>query len=339
MAKHSSLAELNTLRLKARAEELIQVTSLEQLSGLLADARDKPIEVLGGGSNVILQGWLPGLILIMGLKGRTLCADDGRRVVIRVGAGENWHDFVVWCHHKGLHGMANLALIPGSVGAAPIQNIGAYGVEVADKIRAVHVLDRGTGERTVLTPQDCEFGYRDSVFKTPRGAQWIITEVEFELDRNAPVEASYPLLSARLAKAELTHDAVLAAVMSIRRERLPDPVVTPNVGSFFKNPVISDSACKALQHKVPDVPAFPSAGGGFKISAAWLIDQLGWRGVERDGVKVSDDHALVLIGTGATTAGPWLTLAAEIAASVTEAFAVNLQLEPRILGAPTETLR
>lgn len=338
MAKHSSLAELNTLRLEARAEELVRVTSVEQLSGLLAGNRDKPIEVLGGGSNVILQEWLPGMVLIMDLKGRTLCADDGRRVVLRVGAGENWHEFVVWCHHRGLHGMANLALIPGSVGAAPIQNIGAYGVEVADKIRAVHVLDRGSGERTVLSPQDCEFGYRDSVFKTPRGAQWIITEVEFELDRNAAVEASYPLLSDRLAKAELTHDAVLAAVMSIRRERLPDPVITPNVGSFFKNPVISDSACKALQNKAPDVPAFPSASGGFKISAAWLIDQLGWRGVEREGVKVSDNHALVLIGTGATTAEPWLKLAAEIAASVTEAFSVNLQLEPRILGAPSETL-
>ncbi len=139
MAKHSSLAELNTLRLEARAEELVRVTSVEQLSGLLAGNRDKPIEVLGGGSNVILQEWLPGMVLIMDLKGRTLCADDGRRTVLRVGAGENWHEFVVWCHHQGLHGMANLALIPGSVGAAPIQNIGAYGVEVADKIRAVHL--------------------------------------------------------------------------------------------------------------------------------------------------------------------------------------------------------
>jgi UDP-N-acetylmuramate dehydrogenase len=336
MTKNVSMRTLNTLALEAVAEELIHVTAMDQFEKFLPEMSQRPIEILGGGSNVILERTVPGLVLVIALKGRTLCADDGRRAVLRIGAGENWHDLVVWCHHQGLHGLANLALIPGSVGAAPIQNIGAYGVEVADRIRRVHVVDRWTGERTVLSSGDCDFGYRDSLFKRPEGAKWIITQVELELDREAPVEASYPLLSQRLADAELTHDAVLAAVISIRRERLPDPIVTPNVGSFFKNPIVSGHECDVLRQQAPEVPAFPMPGGAFKIPAAWLIDQLGWRGVERRGVKVSEGHALVLVGAGALTAEPWLALAGEIAASVADRFGVNLQLEPRVLGAPAK---
>ena len=208
----------------------------------------------------------------------------------------------MWCHHQGFHGLANLALIPGSVGGAPIQNIGAYGVEVAECIEAVHAVHRQTGERECLSREDCEFRYRDSVFKHEAGVQWIITEVDFVLDREALVEASYPTLRVRLSEAELTHDAVLAAVISIRRERLPDPVITPNVGSFFKNPVISQQI-STFATKLPEVPCIPR-NDAVKISAAWLIDQLGWRGEERDGVKVSDDHALVLEGCGARSAAP-----------------------------------
>jgi UDP-N-acetylmuramate dehydrogenase len=269
----------------------------------------------------------------MAIKGREVLSDDGTQVVIRVGAGESWHDFVVWCHHQGFHGLANLALIPGSVGGAPIQNIGAYGVEVAERIEAVHVVHRHTGERACLSRDDCEFRYRDSVFKHSAGVQWIITEVDFVLDREAVVEANYPTLRARLSEAELTHDAVLAAVISIRRERLPDPVITPNVGSFFKNPVISQQDIDILRQNFPEIPVYPASGDAVKISAAWLIDQLGWRGEERDGVKVSDDHALVLEGCGARSAAPWLALAEDIAASVREAYDVSLELEPRVIGA------
>jgi UDP-N-acetylmuramate dehydrogenase len=196
------------------------------------------------------------------------------------------------------------------------------------------VIHRQTGERACLSREDCEFRYRDSVFKHEAGAQWIITEVDFVLDREAPVEANYPTLRARLSEAELTHDAVLAAVISIRRERLPDPVITPNVGSFFKNPVISQQDIDVLRQNFPEVPVYPASNDAVKISAAWLIDQLGWRGEERDGVKVSDDHALVLEGCGARSAVPWLALAEAIAASVKEAYNVSLELEPRVIGAP-----
>jgi UDP-N-acetylmuramate dehydrogenase len=336
MPAHGDLTALNTLGLTATAR-LVPVTSSSELDSALSDAQSRgPIHVLGGGSNVLLQSVIPGTLLHMGIKGRSLRADDGRFAVVCVGAGENWHDFVLWCHHRGLHGLANLALIPGSVGAAPIQNIGAYGVEVAQWIRTVHVTDRLTGRRAQLSREACQFAYRDSVFKREEGAHWIVTAVEFALDRQAVVEAAYPSLRARLSDAPLSHDAVLAAVMSIRRERLPDPMVTPNVGSFFKNPLLSRAQADALAQSEPGLPVFPAPEGLVKVSAAWLIERLGWRGVERDGVKVSDDHALVLVGCGATSAIPWLALADDIRSSVSAAFGIRLELEPQLLGSPAE---
>ena len=334
MTAGTDLTALNTLQLQATAQHLVTVTSVDQLQAEIAALEEGAVtHVLGGGSNVILCDHLPGTTLLMAIRGREVLSEDGTKVAIRVGAGESWHDFVVWCHHQGFHGLANLALIPGSVGGAPIQNIGAYGVEVAERIEAVHVVHRHTGERACLSRDDCEFRYRDSLFKHSAGAPWIITEVDFVLDREAAVEADYPSLRARLSEAALTHDAVLAAVISIRRERLPDPVITPNVGSFFKNPVISQQNIDILRQNFPEMPVYPAPNGAVKISAAWLIDQLSWRGEERDGVKVSDDHALVLEGCGARSAAPWLALAKDIATSVKDAYEVSLELEPRVIGA------
>ena len=333
MTATANLAALNTLQLAATAQRLVTVTSQEQLRAELAQAgAAEPINVLGGGSNVILHETLPGTTFLMSIMGREVLSDDGRHVIARAGAGESWHEWVLWCHHHGFHGLANLALIPGSVGAAPIQNIGAYGVEVAQCIQAVHATHRDTGEGAVLSPKKCEFRYRDSVFKHPQGEGWIITAVDFALDRGAPVEANYPTLRARLSEAELTHDAVLASVIAIRRERLPDPVITPNVGSFFKNPVISLHDVDILRQNFPEVPVYPGSDAGMKVSAAWLIDQLGWRGKERDGVRVSSDHALVLEGCGASSALSWLSLAEAISGSVEDAYGVSLELEPRVMG-------
>ncbi|MDA8985807.1 UDP-N-acetylmuramate dehydrogenase [Luminiphilus sp.] len=332
-----NLSGRNTLGLKAQADRVVLITDGVQLEQALTEARPfGPITLLGGGSNVVMHPVQPGTVLLMNILGRELRADDGHRVILRVGAGENWHELVLWCHHHGLHGLANLALIPGSVGAAPIQNIGAYGVEVSQFIRAVHVMDRETLATQVLAPESCQFRYRDSCFKHQEGAQWIITAVDFQLDRNAPVCLEYPALKERLSAADPTHDAVLAGVMSLRQEKLPDPVVTPNVGSFFKNPVLSQEEGDALRNNASGVPLFAGPQGGVKVPAAWLIDQLGWRGVEKQGVKVSDAHALVLVGCGAQTAEPWLTLAADIVASVESAFGLTLELEPRVLGHPEQ---
>ena len=330
-----NLSGHNTLGLTAQADRVVNITHEAQLEQALIDARPfGSMTVLGGGSNVVLHPVQPGTVLLMNIKGRELRADDGSRVVLRIGAGENWHELVLSCHHHGLHGLANLALIPGSVGAAPIQNIGAYGVEVAQFIRAVHVIHRETLATTVLSPESCQFRYRDSCFKHEEGAQWIITAVDFQLDRAAPVCVEYPALKERLQVADPTHDAVLACVMSLRQEKLPDPVVTPNVGSFFKNPILSQEEGDRLRQTVLGMPLFAGPEGGVKVSAAWLIDQLGWRGVEKQGVKVSEAHALVLVGCGAQTAEPWLALATEIVASVEGAFGVTLEMEPRVLGLP-----
>ena len=332
---NGNLSGRNTLGLTAHADRVVAITQASQLEQALTDARPfGPVTVLGGGSNVVMHPVQTGTVLLMDIKGRALRSDDGAQVVLRVGAGENWHDLVLWCHHHGLHGLANLALIPGSVGAAPIQNIGAYGVEVAQCIRAVHVIHRQTLATTALSPESCQFRYRDSCFKHEDGAQWIITAVDLQLDRKAPVCLEYPALKERLQSADPTHDAVLAGVMSLRQEKLPDPVVTPNVGSFFKNPVLTQEEADILRRRALDVPLFPESEGRTKTSAAWLIDQLGWRGVEKQGVKVSEAHALVLVGCGAQTAAPWLSLAADIIASVEGAFGLTLEMEPRVLGRP-----
>ena len=333
----ADLSQLNTLKVNARAEHLVTVTSAEELEAALSDIpAEAPVQVLGGGSNVIVHDTLPGTTILIAIKERTVLSRSGDTAIVRAGAGENWHEWVLWCHHSALHGLSNLALIPGSVGAAPIQNIGAYGVEVGQFIHGVHVIHRRTGERAVLSPVDCDFHYRDSVFRHERGKEWIINAVDFALSAEAAVQANYPTLRARLRDAELTHDAVLASVISIRRERLPDPVITPNVGSFFKNPIVSLQVANGLRQRHPEIPVFPVEDGQVKISAGWLIDQLGWRGEERSGVRVSADHALVLEGCGAETATPWLGMAEAIHDSVLEAYDVSLEIEPRVMGSPAE---
>ena len=331
----TDLSQLNTLRVNSRAEHLVTVTSAEELEAALSEIpAEAPIQVLGGGSNVILHETLPGTTILIAIKERRVLSQSGNTAIVRAGAGENWHEWVLWCHHSAFHGLANLALIPGLVGAAPIQNIGAYGVEVEHFIHSVQVTHRRTGERVALSPGDCHFRYRDSVFKHERGKEWIITAVDFELASDAPVQANYPALKVRLRHAELTHDAVLASVISIRRERLPDPVIRPNVGSFFKNPVVPLEVADGLLLGHPEIPLFPVEEGQVKISAAWLIDQLGWRGEERSGVRVSADHALVLEGCGADSAAPWLAMAEAIHDNVLEAYGVSLEVEPRVIGSP-----
>jgi len=288
---------------------------------------------LGEGSNVVVAGDLQAMVLRQRTPGIRLLEDHGSNVVLRVGAGENWHALVQWTLRQGLFGLENLALIPGTVGAAPIQNIGAYGVELAPFVAAVHAVGIDDGEALTLSRLECTFGYRDSIFKRELRERVVITAVDLCLGRTPALNIDYPALSAALAGrdvAALTPHDVFEAVVNIRRARLPDPAAEPNVGSFFKNPVIAAEQAGDLAHRFPDIPLFPLAEGGFKTSAAWLIDYCGWKGRRRGGVGVHPGHALVLVNYGSDSGVELLSLAAEIADSVERTFAVALEIEPRI---------
>ena len=271
-------------------------------------------------------------------RGDALCVldDDGTHATVRAEAGANWHGVVRWTLDQGLCGMENLALIPGTVGAAPIQNIGAYGVEVGESVHAVDVFEPASGRYARLTREDCAFAYRDSLFKREAG-RYVVMAVEFRLARSAAVRTGYAGIRDELAAAGIespTPLQVFDAVCAIRSRKLPDPAVIGNAGSFFKNPIVPRAQAEALAAAHPPLPVFPGAGAeSRKLPAAWLIEACGWKG-QRDGdAGVSEGHALVLVNHGTATGAQLLALARRIAGSVHARFGVALEPEPRIVGA------
>ena len=330
-----NLRRYNSLALAGHATALVEAGSDEEVRLACRWAREREMAVipLGEGSNVVIAGELNAMVLRQRTRGIRLLEDDGNGVLLRVGAGENWHAFAQWTLQQGLFGLENLALIPGTVGAAPIQNIGAYGVELAPFVQAVQALRIEDGEAMTLSRRECAFGYRDSVFKRELRDAVVITAVDLRLERTPSLNTEYPALAAALAGHDvsaLTPQDVFEAVVNIRRARLPDPAVEPNAGSFFKNPVIEAEQAGALAVRFPDIPLYPQTGGRFKTSAAWLIDYCGWKGRRRGQVGVHPGHALVLVNYGSGSGTELLSLAAEIAGSVEKAFAVSLEIEPRI---------
>ena len=336
--RDADLSDRNSLRLPARAAWLAEVADAAALPAVLADPRVAAGEllVLGGGSNLLFADDLAGVALAVGDDAVTVVADEGDDVVVRAGAGRGWHGFVLQTLALGLSGLENLSLIPGTVGAAPIQNIGAYGVEVDRRVHAVEAWDREAGRLERLDAADCGFAYRDSRFKREPG-RWIVTAVEFALSRRPRLELGYAGIGAELKTmgiAAPTPAQVSEAVCRIRRRKLPDPVLLPNAGSFFKNPVIGAAQAEALVAAHPGLPCFGAGDPGLrKLSAAWLIDAAGWKG-HRDGdAGVAPGHALVLVNHGDASGAQLLALARRIADSVRARFGVALEPEPRIVGA------
>jgi UDP-N-acetylmuramate dehydrogenase len=345
----------NTFGVPACAPLLVEVADAAALPGLFHDGvlDDGPVLVLGGGSNLLFAGDPEGVVLALGGQhiGLLDARDTGEgRVVVRADAGVQWHALVTWTLSHGLAGLENLALIPGTVGAAPIQNIGAYGVEVCETIHAVEAFDRhGAGMRR-LAPGECAFSYRDSLFKREPG-RFVVTAVEFALSRDAAPRLDYSGIGQELAAMGVggapRAAQVAEAVIRIRRRKLPDPAVVGNAGSFFKNPIVPAAVADALRERSPALPVFPVApfpadaaahgetgdGGLRKLSAAWLIDACGWKGHRRGDAGVSDAHALVLVNHGGASGSQLLELARDIAGSVRERFDVALEPEPRIVGA------
>ena len=338
LADNVSLAGRNTFRVPARAAMMADVARADALAELFEFAmlRDGPVLVLGEGSNLLFAGDFPGVAICLTMAGCRLVADDGDSALVRAEAGMNWNDLVGWTLGRGLAGLENLALIPGTVGAAPIQNIGAYGVEVGEFVDSVEAFNRDTGQVKQLAAADCGFGYRDSVFKRAAD-RWVVTALQLRLPRKREPRLDYAGVREELA-AMGAGDAprpsqVAEAISRIRTRKLPNPALLGNAGSFFKNPVVAAATADALKADHPTLPVFPAGDGERKLSAAWLIETCGWKAFRDGDAGVAAQHALVLVNHGQATGAQLLDLARRIAASVRERFGVTLEPEPRIIGA------
>lgn len=291
-----------------------------------------PLLVIGGGSNLLLTGDVQALVLRMASRGLRVLVDDGERVVVEAEAGEVWHDFVLWTLAQGFAGLENLSLIPGTVGAAPMQNIGAYGVEIKDVFAGLTALDRQSGELRDFTLAECDFGYRDSLFKQHPG-RWLILRVRFALSRAASLHLEYGPVRQRLIEQGVdlpSASDVSRAISSIRSEKLPDPAVLGNAGSFFKNPVVSSVLAAELKLAYPNLIGYPQADGQVKLAAGWLIEAAGWKGFRDADAGVHRLQSLVLVNYGAATGLQLLALAQRIQADIAQRFAVQLEMEPNV---------
>lgn len=332
---NADLSAKNSFGFNVNAERYLQVGSVPELKAALDEVQEYnwPLLILGGGSNLVLRDKIPGAVISVNFTGINILADEDDQAIVEVGAGENWHNFVGRSLEMGLHGLENLALIPGSVGAAPVQNIGAYGVELKDCFHSLTAFDRQTSEVVQLNIQDCQFSYRDSVFKSAEYGRYVILTVRFCLSSTFMPNLSYGGLADALKKQGIDEPSamdVYAAVCAVRSAKLPVPTEVGNAGSFFENPVISNAHLEDLRGEFPNIVGYPDGEEHHKVAAGWLIDQLGWKGHRGEGVGVYQNQALVLINTGGGDADRLLALADKIKASVKQAYNIDLRIEPRI---------
>ncbi len=336
------LQSLNTLAVPSCAEFFTVLEKAADLPEVLAQARQSnwTVRVLGEGSNVVFAEQLDGLLIKQRCCGISVVEEDAQSVVLAVAAGENWHQFVQWCLQQGYYGLENLALIPGTVGAAPIQNIGAYGVEVGGFLRSVQARELATGKQLLLSRRDCKFDYRDSIFKRELRDQLIIEVVQFRLSKVPQPVYAYPSLAQWLEQQGLdtpTPEQVFEAVVAVRSSRLPDPAEIPNAGSFFKNPRVDEAMLQQLLQAYPELPHYADEGraappNSYKLAAAWLIEYCGFKERSNAAVRVHPQHALVLINPQRHPAREILSLAGEIVSAVKTEFGLLLEQEPRSYG-------
>ncbi|MGH8042580.1 MAG: UDP-N-acetylmuramate dehydrogenase [Rudaea sp.] len=334
VVENAALDGRNTFRVLARAQLLIDVSDPAKLPDLFALPALKagPVLVLGAGSNVLFTRDWPGVVVSPVATGIRIVEDRGDTTLVRVCAGENWNDFVHWSLGHGFVGLENLALIPGNVGAAPIQNIGAYGVEVCEFIAVVEAYDRSAGTFVRVANAECGFAYRDSLFKREPN-RFVVTAVEFLLPRSHVLHLDYAGVREELAAMKIhTPTALLVAeaVSRLRLRKLPNPALIGNAGSFFKNPVVDANLAEDLRRKHPEIPAWP-APGGLKLSAAWLIEACDFKGLREDDAAISSQHALVLVNHGHATGAQLWALAQRVMGSVHARFGVALEPEPRVI--------
>ena len=328
-----SLQKLNTFGIAAQATHFLPVVELAQLTAIRNDLSlsKLPRLILGGGSNLVLSDQIDALVLQMCLQGKKMLSEDTEFYYVQAAAGENWHDFVMWTLHQGWSGLENLSLIPGTVGAAPIQNIGAYGVEIQDVFHQLEAFDFETGEVVVMDKAACSFAYRDSVFKQHLRDRMVILYVTFALPKLWQAKLAYADVAKWLEQAKILQpDAkdVSDAIIAIRQAKLPDPRVIGNVGSFFKNPVVSALQRYSLLERYPGLVSYLQTDGKFKLAAGWLIEQAGWKGRNLGAAGVYEKQALVLVNRGNATGAEVRALAQQIRADVLSKFGVELDIEP-----------
>lgn len=332
-----SLAQLNTFGIPCIAQQFAEIQHTSDLTKVLQAAGfPEKVLLLGGGSNVLLPDHFPGLVIHNRVKGMEVIAQEGYEVVISAGSGVNWHELVLWTIRQGFSGIENMALIPGTVGAAPIQNIGAYGIELQDVFESLTVVDMRSGASQEFSAEDCHFGYRDSIFKKKSVAgKFYLSKIKLRIKHsNHQVNTSYGALQSQLAQWKIespTAADVAAAVISIRRSKLPDWRQYGNAGSFFKNPVISMSEWNNLKQSYPDAPHYPVGEQEIKVPAGWLIDQAGWKGKSIGKVGCYKNQALVIVNHGGASGQEIYDFSTQVAESVKEKFGVELEREVRLI--------
>ena len=330
------LASRNTLALPGRAALYARISAAGQLAQLAGKIPGRGF-ILGGGSNLLLTGDYDGLLLQMAITGRELAGEDGDAWYVRAGAGESWHEFVDWTLAQGWPGLENLALIPGTVGAAPVQNIGAYGSEAGERIHSLLACDTRSGETLRFDREQCRFGYRDSVFKhngDHLDARYAITEVTFRLPKSWRPVTRYGEVEAELAAREIASpDArqIFDAIVAIRQRKLPDPAQLPNAGSFFHNPLVDAATAQRLLAAHPGLPCYAQPDGRSKLAAGWLIERAGWKGRDLGPVGMFEKQALVLVNRGGATGSDVVALMRAVQRDVRAQFGVDLTPEPVML--------
>ena len=335
MQDHISLKPYNTFGIEVFAEHFIKVECLVSLKEALlwAQRQNLPVLLLGGGSNMVLTQDVKGLVIHLAFLGREVIEEGGEAVVVEAKAGENWHRFVEWTLEQGFNGLENLSLIPGTVGASPVQNVGAYGVEIKDCMHSLTALDRKTMQVVEMQVAECDFAYRESLFKRDKD-RWVILAVRFNLTKSNVVHLGYGPVRDRLLAEGIeapTAKDVGRVISAIRREKLPNPSELGNAGSFFKNPVVSGAKAYELSQRFENLVQYPLVGGQVKLAAGWLIEQAGLKGYRVGDAGVHRLQALVLVNYGSATGKEILALAEHVKKTVLEHFGVALEIEPNVI--------
>ncbi|NMM49211.1 UDP-N-acetylmuramate dehydrogenase [Marinigracilibium pacificum] len=334
--QNADLKNYHTFGVPAIAEQLVEVHSIEDIREALKYASEHKLElhVFGGGSNILFRNNPNGLTIVNKLTGIEVIKENNSEVELTVGAGEIWHEFVLSCLEKGYYGIENLSLIPGTVGAAPMQNIGAYGVEIKEVFKYLDAINKETGELERFSNEECHFGYRTSVFKTTQRDKYIIAKVTFKLSKIPNVNISYGAISGTLEKMGIdspTPQDVSKAVIKIRSSKLPDPKQIGNAGSFFKNPSIEKALYSKLKEEYPEIPGYDQPDNTVKVPAGWLIEQCGWKGKKVGNTGSHKDQALVLVNYGNATGDEIFNLSEDILISVKNKFGINLEREVNVI--------